>query len=34
MNPIEFQLKEDYERVNNTIEGVKIRKIRGGEPEV
>lgn len=34
MNPIEFPLDEEYERINSTIEGMKIREIRDGEPEV
>ena len=34
MNPTEFPLKEEYERINNTIKGMKIRELRDGEPEV
>ena len=32
MNPIEFPLKAEYERINNTFEGMKIRELR--EPEI
>ena len=34
MNPIEFPLKEEYERINNSVKGMKIRELRDGEPEV
>ena len=34
MNPIEFPLTAEYERINNTFEGMKIRELRDGEPEI
>ena len=34
MSPIEFPLKAEYERINNTFEGMKIRELRDGELEI
>ena len=34
MNPTKFPLKAEYERINNTFEGMKIRELRDGEPEI
>ena len=34
MNPTQFPLKEEYERINNTIKGMKIRELQDGEPEI
>ena len=32
--PLSFPLKYEYEKVNNTLLGLRDKELRGGEPEV
>ena len=34
MNPIKFPLRAEYERINNTFEGMKMRELQDVEPEI
>ena len=32
-SPLNFRLKVEYENMNNTLQGLKAKEKRGGEPE-